>query len=757
MENKRIIVIDDDPEIRQVYQDILAPDPNHFSTRQKMSLLLDQETTSEINPNPNLQFDLTFAADGQSGFDHIKQAISQSKPFAVAFIDIRMPPGWDGMDTAAKIRKIDPHIEIAIVTAYSDRSREEIVQAVGAPDKLLFFRKPFDPEEITQLALSLTTKWNLSMDGERQRHELEISEKRFRSLVEATSDWVWEVDKNGVCVYCSPVCERIFGYSPQELLNRNIFEILLHHDQLPGFKDFFNSCIQEKNNFSGIERQAIRKDGQLIFTEASGVPVTNRSGNVIGFQGIERDITARKRTEETLIQAKISAEAANRAKSEFLANMSHEIRTPLNGVIGMTDLLMDTKLTNDQLEYAETIHNSAENLLDIIDDILDLSKIEAGKLDIEFVQFDLQQLIEEIADQFAVKAEEKGLEFIVRFDPAVPLQIIGAPGRIRQVLTNLVSNAIKFTSKGYVLLNIKYDTSTAGQTCLHISVEDTGIGIAPEKAQHIFENFTQADSSTTRQYGGTGLGLAICKQLTELMNGSIGVRSELEKGATFSFSLPLRDNGSSSALKIVSQAPPELADLRILIAEHDALIRQLLQEILNNWGIYNDAVEKGNDAITTLQKAQDHSKPFHIAILNNQLPDLDQGDLVKKIQSTANLNQPLLISIKPYSQLCDSKSLMDDGFAACLTKPIRQSHLMNTLTTVWEMQQEKLKTSACPLPEDKETPTNKPPRNTSLSQLSARVLLAEDNVVNQKVAIRLLEKMGCDVDVAENGQKAVEN
>ncbi len=753
MNNKRIIVIDDDPEIRQVYQEILAPDPNQFTTRHQMSLLLNKDYTTEINSE--LVFDLNFASNGQDGFALVERAIKDNTPYALAFIDIRMPPGWDGMETAAKIRQIDKHIELAIVTAYSDRSREEIVQAVGAPEKLLFFRKPFDPEEIIQLALSLTTKWSLARKEERQRQELEISENRFRSLAETTSDWIWETDKEGNCIYCSPACEKIFGYQPEELLNRNILDLLTHPDQLVEFRSFFYRCIQENRNFTGIQKFSLRKDGQPIYTEVSGVPITDTSAKVLGIRGIERDISPRKLQEKALMEAKISAEAANQAKSEFLANMSHEIRTPLNGVIGMTDLLMATGLTAEQMEYAETIHHSAGNLLELIDDILDLSKIEAGRLKIESVKFDLRKLTEKIANQFAINAKEKGLAFNIRFNPATPQMVVGDPGRLRQILVNLVSNAIKFTHKGHITLNVSCKKKDDKNTFLYISVEDTGIGVAPSKLHHIFDYFTQADSSTTRQYGGTGLGLTICQQLTNLMNGSIEVSSELGKGSTFSVLLPLREQ-DVSVPEIAFQPTTELSDLRILIFEPNILIRNELQQILSDLEIDNEAVETSKDAIRVLLTAQNEGKPFHIVILNGHPPDQMLPPLVKEIQSNVTTNCPLLISLLSNCQPVDKQTLSATGITACITTPVDRSQLADILVTSSKKLQNEL-TEPIVIPQEKKQTGDEGKKNTtSLIQLGAKILLAEDNPVNQKVAVRLLEKMGCTVYVAENGNKALD-
>ncbi|SLM31349.1 PAS domain-containing protein (fragment) [Desulfamplus magnetovallimortis] len=617
----------------------------------------------------------------------------------------------------------------------------------------------FSPEEaallidiarIVDAELERTHLLKANKEAVENRKRLEMSEARTTAILNTVIDGIVTINHHGIIEVFNPAAQRLFGYQSNEVIGHNV-KILMPQPFHGAHDGYLHNYLESGNaRIIGIGREVIgrRKDGTTFPMELA-VSEMHSEGKRY-FTGIVRDISQRKIDEQTLIQAKKEAELANKSKSNFLANMSHEIRTPMNAIIGMSHLVLKTELTNKQQDYITKIQSSAHALLGIINDILDFSKIEAGKLSMESIEFRLDEVLNHLATIISIKAEEKGLELLFSRSPALPNVLTGDPLRLGQILVNLTNNAIKFTETGEVVVTAEPAREEKDRKELRFIVKDTGIGMTKEQSAKLFQAFSQADTTTTRKYGGTGLGLSICKRLVEMMDGTIGVKSSVGEGSTFTFtawfghkkSLGKTDKLLSSSLK----------GMRVLVVDDNQTSRTILKEIMESMSFVVKTVNSGPEAIDELEldSRNNLEHGYKIVLIDWKMPRMTGVEAIRRIRKSPLIPlPPKLILVTAYGREEIIEEATSAGIDGIILKPVNPSLVLDTIMNTFAEDGEQIRDVARPQPIIRDVDAIK-------GMLGAKALLVEDNHINQQIAVELLEEHGIDVTVASNGEEAIE-
>jgi PAS domain S-box-containing protein len=566
---------------------------------------------------------------------------------------------------------------------------------------------------------------------------VEMERFQFQTIMELAPDLLNFKDRDGRFLAVSQSMAEFLNHDRKAMIGKTDFDFFPGQDA-EKYRADDKRVMDTGQPVLEIDEPLSHPDGHEDWVSASKVPLRNEAGEVIGIFGMSRNITDRKKAAAELQKAKDAAETANRAKSDFLANMSHEIRTPMNAIIGMTELLLDMKPTVAQRDYLKMVLDSGESLLALLNETLDFSKIEAGKLELDCQPFDLRESVGNTMKSLGLKAHSKGLELAVRIDQKVPDRLIGDFARLRQILVNLTGNAIKFTSDGEVVLSIDLKASDDQHTTLHFCVSDTGIGIPESKQASVFSAFEQADKTTTRRYGGTGLGLAICTRLVQLMGGKIWLESEVDVGSQFHFTAQFENTKDAQEADSISSG---LKGKRVLVVDDNSTNRNILRDMLDSWGMSVSVATNSEAAMTSLSDACQRNERFDLMISDTNVSGEDCSGFLKSVLSDPTFGNPHAIVLTTGDRAGDAALGDALGVKRCLLKPVKQSELLDAVHVCFgEAIQES--------DEKSEEGANSP--NGCLN-----ILLAEDNLVNQKLAIGLLERSGHTVVVANNGREAI--
>ncbi|MES0490687.1 MAG: response regulator [Leptospirales bacterium] len=585
---------------------------------------------------------------------------------------------------------------------------------------------------------------NLENKVEERTKELKESEEKHRILIENANNITYILNVDGEFTYVSPNWTEILGHNLNEVEGKS-FMPFVHPDDISICAKAQEKVVTANVKATNIQYRVMHKDGTYRWQMSNASPIMDDKGAVVSFLGSAYDITESKKAEKELHQAKEEAEEATKAKSNFLANMSHEIRTPMNAIIGLSHLALGTELNSKQHDYISKVYNSGKSLLGIINDILDFSKIEAGKLDMERIDFDLNDVFDNFSSIVNVKASEKDLELLIASPSDIPTALCGDPLRLGQVLINLANNAVKFTDTGDITIKVSLIDESPDRINLRFEVKDTGIGLNAKQQKKLFKSFSQADGSTTRKYGGTGLGLSICKHLVEAMGGEIGVESELGQGSTFYFNVVF-DHAKSEVKRKLQIVPNDLQNMRVLVVDDNPTSREILANFLDLFGFESDEVASGEEAVQQLKDASDDN-PYKLVLMDWKMPGINGIEASKRIlQNQALHYKPAIIMVSAYGREELMKQAQDIGVNAYLVKPVNQSTLFDSIMYAFNREIE----SGPSLSRVEEMP------EISKQLRGAHLLLVEDNEINQQVAQELLEKADITVSIANNGKEAVE-